>query len=126
MAVGAGFGSFKPDVVGGEEWLHIGVKIAFTGLAINVRKGEGSLFGSSIYPGTNQVYGIDVAVALRHRYCRRYGCCFHTSHNGWAVAVSFLDVELPAGGHPVVAQAGTKLRMLPIPWCHNRHARWLG
>ena len=109
MALGARLRAFKPGVFCAKQRQNIGVKRARTIQIVTVGKGERIEFGGTgINPGANQVHGVHFAAVSRNRV----GKGAH-GHNR-SVAVGFFNVELPAGGHAIVAQARPQLGILPI------------
>ena len=78
--------------------------------AVGIGPGKVALWRARINPGANQFDGIDVAtIVLQQR----------------SVAVGFFDVEFPAGGHAVVAQARPQLGVAPVARDDNGHAGWV-
>ena len=64
MAFGAGLGTVKPDVLGGEEGQYVSIEVA--GAVFFVQRGEREAgFGrAGIYPGADEAYGRNRAFAF--------------------------------------------------------------
>ena len=79
--------------------------------AVGIGPGKVAVCRTGINPGADEFHSIDVAAIVFQQR---------------SVAVGFFDVELPAGGHAVVAQPCPQLGIAPVTGDDNRYSRWVG